>query len=144
MWYGVDDKKVKERKMLISLGLCRGPIKSLTQDLHRSRRHQAPSRGGLRSPGRKVSTTCLQAPVSQPEKERERESKTKKTRGPKLWWSKGALMIFLSIYRLDKKLLSGMIEIRKPNVQQPLPREQGVMLVTRSGHNPYLKKGERD
>ena len=23
-----------------------------------------------------------------------------------------------------------MIEIRKPNVQQPLPREQGVMLVT--------------
>ena len=32
MWYGVDDKKVKERKRLISLGLCRGPIKSLTQD----------------------------------------------------------------------------------------------------------------
>ena len=29
-------------------------------------------------------------------------------------------------------------------IQQPLPREQGVMLVTRSGHNPYLKKGERD
>ena len=27
-----------------------------------------------------------------------------------------------------KKLLSRMIEIRKPNVQQPLPREQGVML----------------
>ena len=37
----------------------------------------------------------------------------------------------MSIYRLQyKKLLSGMIEIRKPNVQQPLPREQGVMLVT--------------
>ena len=40
----------------------------------------------------------------------------------------------MSIYRLwYKKLLSGMIEIRKPNIQQPLPREQGVMLVTRSG-----------
>ena len=51
----------------------------------------------------------------------------------------------MSIYRLwYKKLLSGMIEIRKPNVQQPLPREQGVMLVTRSGHNPYLKKWEQD
>ena len=73
MWYRVDDKKVKERKRLISLGLHRGPIKSLTQDLHRSRRHQAPSRGGLRSPGRKVSTKGLHAPESQPEKERERE-----------------------------------------------------------------------
>ena len=73
MWYGVDDKKVKERKRLISLGLCRGPIKSLTQDLHRSRRHQAPSQGGLRSPGRKVSTTGLHAPKTQPGKERERE-----------------------------------------------------------------------
>ena len=73
MWYGVDDKKVKERKRLISLGLHREPIKSLTQDLHRSQRHQAPSRGGLRTLGRKVSTTGLQAPESQPEKERERE-----------------------------------------------------------------------
>ena len=73
MWYGVDDKKVKERKRLISLGLSRGPIKSLTQDLHRSRRHQAPSPGDLRSPDKKVSTTGLHAPESQPEKERERE-----------------------------------------------------------------------
>ena len=73
MWYGVDVKKVKERKRLISLGLRRGPIKSLTQDLHRSRRHQAPSRGGLRSPGRKVSTTGLHAPESQPEREREKK-----------------------------------------------------------------------
>ena len=86
MWYGVDDKKVKERKRLISLGLCRGPMKSLTQDLHCSRRHQVPSRGGLRSPGRKVSMTGLHASESQPEKEGERERKreTKKTRGPKL------------------------------------------------------------
>ena len=49
----------------------------------------------------------------------------------------------MSIYRLwYKKLLSGIIEIRKPNIQQLLPREQGVMLVIRSGDNPYLKKGE--
>ena len=73
MWYRVNDKKVKERKRLISLGLRRGPIKSVTQDLHRSQRHQAPSEGGLRSTGRKVSTTGLHAPESQPEKERERE-----------------------------------------------------------------------
>ena len=73
MWYGVDNKKLKERKRLISLGLRRGPIKSLTQDLHRSQRHQAPSRGGLRSTGKKVSTMGLHAPESQPEKERERE-----------------------------------------------------------------------
>ena len=143
MWYGVDDKKVKERKRLISLGLRRGPIKSLTQDLHRSQRHQAPSRGGLRSPGRKVSTTGLHAPESQPEKKRERE--TKKTRGPKLDEARCFNDFSMSIYRLQyKNLLSGMIEIRKPNVQQLLPREQGVMLVTGSGDNPYLKKGERD
>ena len=50
-----------------------------------------------------------------------------------------------SIYRLwYKKLLLGMIEIRKPNVQQTLLREEEVILVTRSGDNPYLKKGEQD
>ena len=33
----------------------------------------------------------------------------------------------VSIYRLwYKKFLSTMIKIRKPNVQQPLPREQGI------------------
>ena len=33
----------------------------------------------------------------------------------------------VSIYRLlYKKFLSIMIKIRKPNVQQPLPREQGI------------------
>ena len=75
-WYGVDDKKVKERKKLISLGLHRGPIKSLTQDLHLSRRHQAPSRGGLRSPGRKVSTTVsMLQRVSQKKRERERQKR---------------------------------------------------------------------
>ena len=80
MWYGVDDKKVKERKRLISLGLHRGPIKSLIQDLHRTRSHQVPSRGGLKSPGRKVSTTGLHAPESQPEKEREKERKRERER----------------------------------------------------------------
>ena len=48
----------------------------------------------------------------------------------------------MNIYRLwYKKLLSGMIEIRKPNIQQPLPREQGVMLVTRSGDFHISRKG---
>ena len=33
----------------------------------------------------------------------------------------------VSIYRLlYKKFLSTMIKIRKPNIQQPLPREQGI------------------
>ena len=33
----------------------------------------------------------------------------------------------VSIYRLlYKKFLSTMIKIRKPNVQQPLPRERGI------------------
>ena len=37
----------------------------------------------------------------------------------------------VSIYRLlYKKFLSTMIKIRKPNVQYPLPREQGMMMVT--------------
>ena len=43
---GVDDKKVKERKRLIFLGLHRKPIKSLTQGLLCSRRPQAPSQWG--------------------------------------------------------------------------------------------------
>ena len=51
----------------------------------------------------------------------------------------------VSIYRLlYKKFLSTMIKIRKPNVQQPLPREQGLIMVTRSGDNPHLKKEDRD
>ena len=45
-WSRVDDKKVKERKRLIFLGLCRKPIKSLTWGLICSRRPQAPSRWG--------------------------------------------------------------------------------------------------
>ena len=45
-WSGVDDKKVKERKRLIFLGLHRKPIKPLTWDLLCSRRPQAPSQWG--------------------------------------------------------------------------------------------------
>ena len=48
----------------------------------------------------------------------------------------------MSIYRLwHKKLLLGMTEIRKPNVQQPLPREQGVMLVTGQDTIHISRKG---
>ena len=70
-WSGVDNKKVKERKRLIFLGLRRKPIKSLTW--------------GLRSPSRKMNSESLCAPGDQPEKEREGERERKsKTRGPKL------------------------------------------------------------
>ena len=45
----------------------------------------------------------------------------------------------VSIYRLwYKKFLTTVIKIRKPNVQLPLPREQRIIMVTRSGDNPYL------
>lgn len=51
----------------------------------------------------------------------------------------------MNIYRLQyKKLLSGMIEFSKPNKLQTVTKGKGVMLVTRSGDNPYLKKGEGD
>ena len=59
---GVDNKKVKERKGLIFLGLCREPIKPLTQGLYHSQKHRASSRGGLESPGKKVSSAGFHAP----------------------------------------------------------------------------------
>ena len=47
----------------------------------------------------------------------------------------------VSIYRLlNKEFLLTMIKIRIPNIQQLLPREQGLTMVLRSGDNPYLKK----
>ena len=91
-----------------------------------------------------MSTKGLHAPESQPENEREREKErethTHKRPGDLSLMKQWCFNDFsMSIYRLQyKKLLLGMIEIRKPNVQQLLPREQGVMLVTRSGDNPYL------
>ena len=56
-------------------------------------------------------------------RERERE---RKTRGPKPLVEQGGFNdLSVSIYRLlYKKFLS--IKIGKPNVQQPLPREQGI------------------
>ena len=52
----------------------------------------------------------------------------------------------MSIFRLwYKKLLSGMTEIRKTKRTATVTRgARGLMLVTRSGDNPYLKKGEQD
>ena len=78
--------------------------------------------------------------VSQKKRERERERERDKRPGDLSLMKQWCFNDFsMSIYRLQyKKLLLGMIEIRKPNVQQLLPREQGVMLVTRSGDNPYL------
>ena len=43
-WSRVDDNKVKERKRLIFLDLCRKPIKPLRRDLLCSQRPQVPSR----------------------------------------------------------------------------------------------------
>ena len=84
MWYGVSDQKVKETRRLISLGLHKGPILSLTQGLHHSPRYQAPSWVGLTRPGRKVArrVSMLQK-VSQKmiERERERQRETKKDPG---------------------------------------------------------------
>ena len=50
--------------------------KALTQDLYRSQRHRASSRGGLESPGRKLSSAGFHGPenlVREREKEGHRE-----------------------------------------------------------------------
>ena len=84
--------------------------------------------------------------ISQREREREREKERKKDMGTQALMEQRCFNdLSVSIYRLlYKKFLLTMIKIRKPNVQQPLPKEQGMMMVTRSGNNPYLKKGDRD
>ena len=58
-------------------------------------------------------------------RERERE---RKTRGPKSLEEQGCFNdLFVSMYRLlCKEFLSTMIKIRKPNVQQPVSRKQGI------------------
>ena len=124
---------MKEIERLILPGLCRKPIKPLTQDLHVSRRHRAPSRGGLqhrvpsqeslRSPGRTVSKTGLCAAKNQLRRERER----KKDTGSQALMEQRCFIDFsVSIERLwYKKFLSTVLKIRKPNVQQQSPREQG-------------------
>ena len=77
-------------------------------------------------------------------KEREREKERKKDTGPQaLMEQKCFNDLSVSIYRLlNKEFLLTMIKIRIPNIQQLLPREQGLTMVLRSGDNPYLKKGD--
>jgi len=75
-------------------------------------------------------------------KEREREKERKEDTGPQaLMEQKCFNDLSVSIYRLlNKEFLLTMIKIRIPNIQQLLPREQGLTMVLRSGDNPYLKK----
>ena len=88
-----------------------------------------------RKRARQVST--LQR-ISQRERGRERERKKERHGDPSLWWSKGAFNdLSVSIYRLlYKEFLSTMIKIRKPNVQQPLSREQGI----NNGHKVHISR----
>ena len=64
----------------------------------------------------------------EPEGGREREEERKKDTGTQALMEQRCFNdLSVSIYRLlYKKFLSTMIKIRKPNVQQPLPREQGI------------------
>ena len=75
-------------------------------------------------------------------KEREGEKERKKDTGPQaLMEQKCFNDLSVSIYRLlYKEFLLTMIKIRIPNIQQLLPREQGLTMVLRSGDNPYIKK----
>ena len=59
---------------------------------------------------------------------REREKERKKDTGTQALMEQRCFNDFsMNIYRLlYKEFLSTMIKIRKPNVQQPLPREQGI------------------
>ena len=79
-------------------------------------------------------------------KEREGEKERKKDTGPQaLMEQKCFNDLSVSIYRLlYMEFLLTMIKIRIPNIQQLLPREQGLTMVLRSGDNPYLKKEDRD
>ena len=68
--------------------------------MRRSRSHRAPSRGGLGTPGRRVSlrVSTLQR-ISRSEGGRERERrKERKTWGPKFWWSKCILLAEMQTY----------------------------------------------
>ena len=62
------------------------------------------------------------------ERERERKREREKDMGTQALMEQRCFNdLSLSIYRLlYKKFLSTMIKIRKPNVQQTLPREQGI------------------
>ena len=74
--------------------------------------------------------------------QRERESEIKKYMGTQALMEQMCFNdLSMSIYRLlYKKFLSTMIQIRKPNVQQPLPREQGINNSHKVRKQSYLKK----
>ena len=61
-------------------------------------------------------------------REREGENERKKDTGTQALMEQRCFDdLSVSIYRLlYKKFLSTMIKIRKPNIQQPLPREEGI------------------
>ena len=83
-----------------------------------------PSQESLRSPGRTVSKTGLCAAKNQLRRERER----KKDTGSQALMEQRCFIDFsVSIERLwYKKFLSTVLKIRKPNVQQQSPRDQGI------------------
>ena len=62
------------------------------------------------------------------ERARGRERKREKDTGTQALMEERCFNdLSVSIYRLlYKKFISTMIKIRKPNIQQPLPREQGI------------------
>ena len=66
--------------------------------------------------------------ISRREGEKEREREKERHGDPSSDGAKVPNDLSVSIYRLllYKKFLSTMIKIRKPNVQQLLPREQGI------------------
>jgi len=72
------------------------------------RRHRAPSREGLRSPGKKVNSEGLCTPGDQPEKRRERKRKNDAGRpslggtGLQLYFQKGLLYPELHISRSER------------------------------------------
>ena len=76
------------------------------------------------------------------EGEKERKKERKKDMGTQALMEQRCFNdLSVSIYRLlYKEFLLTMIKIRIPNIQQLLPREQGLTMVLRSGDNPYLKK----
>ena len=74
--------------------------------------------------------------------EREREGKRQTDTGTQALMEQRCFNdLSVSIYRLlYKKFLSTMIKIRKPNVQQPLPRERGINNGHKVRKQSYLKK----
>ena len=84
--------------------------------------------GGLESLGRRMSSVGFHAPENQPQGRGERERERRKDMGTQALMEQRCFNdLSVSIYRmLYKKFLWAMIKIRKPNVQQLLPREQGI------------------